>query len=133
VVIFDGLDEIFDPEAREQITRQIVAFADEYPQARIVVTSRVIGYRRKILTDAGFAHFTLQDLDGKQVATFADRWYGLAMSDRPDEARERRERILRSFQESASIRQLAGNPMLLTIMAIIGKPPGIAARAVEAL
>jgi len=121
VVIFDGLDEIFDPEAREQITRQIVAFADEYPRARIVVTSRVIGYRRRILTDAGFAHFSLQDLDGKQVAAFVERWYSLAMSDRPDEAQERRERILRSFEESASIRQLAGNPMLLTIMAIIGK------------
>ncbi len=121
VVIFDGLDEIFAPQEREQITRQIVGFAHNYPKARVVVTSRVIGYWRKILADAGFAHFTLQDLDEKQVATFADRWYGLAMSDRPDEAKERRERILRSFEESASIRQLAGNPMLLTIMAIIGK------------
>ena len=121
VVLFDGLDEIFDPEQRERITRQIVGFAGDYPKARIIVTSRVIGYRRKILTDAGFTHFTLQDLDEKQVETFASRWYDLAMSDRPDEARERRERILKSFKESASIRQLAGNPMLLTIMAIIGK------------
>jgi len=121
VVIFDGLDEIFDPAERERITRQIVGFASEYPKARIIVTSRVIGYRRKILEDAGFVHFTLQDLDEKQVTTFVDNWYGLALSDRPDEAKERRERITRSFKESASIRQLAGNPMLLTIMAIIGK------------
>jgi hypothetical protein len=121
VVIFDGLDEIFDPEQRERITRQIVGFCGDYPKARVIVTSRVIGYRRKILTDAGFTHFTLQDLDEKQVETFVNRWYDLAMSDRPDEAKERRERILKSFKESASIRQLAGNPMLLTIMAIIGK------------
>ncbi len=121
VVIFDGLDEIFEPDKREQITRQIVGFCNDYPKAHVIVTSRVIGYRRKILTDAGFTHFTLQDLDEKQVATFVKRWYDLAMSDRPDEAQERRERILKSFKESASIRQLAGNPMLLTIMAIIGK------------
>jgi len=121
VVIFDGLDEIFDPEERERITRQIVGFASDYSKAHILVTSRVIGYRRKILEDAGFTHFTLQDLDETQVATFVDRWYGLALSDRPEEAKERRERIMRSFKESASIRQLAGNPMLLTIMAIIGK------------
>lgn len=121
VVIFDGLDEIFDPEKREQITRQIVGFANDYPKVRIIVTSRTIGYRRKILTDAGFTHFTLQDLDEKQVETFVNRWYDLAMSDRPDEAKERKERILKSFKESPSIRQLAGNPMLLTIMAIIGK------------
>ncbi len=121
VVIFDGLDEIFEPDKREQITLQIVGFCNDYPKARVIVTSRVIGYRRKILTDAGFTHFTLQDLDEKQVETFVNRWYDLAMSDRPDEAKERRERILKSFKESASIRQLAGNPMLLTIMAIIGK------------
>lgn len=121
VVIFDGLDEIFDPEERERITRQIVGFASDYPKARIIATSRIIGYRRKVLADSDFAHFTLQDLDESQVAAFVSRWYDLALSDRPEEAKERRERILRSFKESASIRQLAGNPMLLTIMAIISK------------
>jgi hypothetical protein len=121
VVIFDGLDEIFEPEARERAARRIAGFAAGYPTARIIVTSRVIGYRRKILEDAGFAHFTLQDLDEKQVGEFVDRWYSLALDDRPGEARDRRERIMRSFSESPSIRQLAGNPMLLTIMAIIGK------------
>ncbi|HEV2912131.1 MAG TPA: DUF4062 domain-containing protein [Pyrinomonadaceae bacterium] len=121
VVIFDGLDEIFEPEARETVARRIAGFASDYPKARIIATSRIIGYRRKILEDAGFTHFTLQDLDEQQVATFVDQWYSLALSDRPDEARERRERIINSFKESPSIRQLAGNPMLLTIMAIIGK------------
>jgi HEAT repeat protein len=121
VVLFDGLDEIFDPGQREQVARQIAGFCNDYPKARVIVTSRILGYRRKILTDAGFTHFTLQDLDEKQVETFVTRWYDLAMSERPDEARERRERILKSFKDSASIRQLAGNPMLLTIMAIIGK------------
>jgi len=121
VVIFDGLDEIFEPEVRERITRQIVGFTNDYPKVRVIATSRIIGYARKILTDAGFTHFTLQDLDEKQVESFVSRWYDLAMSDRPDEAKERQERILKSFKESASIRQLAGNPMLLTIMAIIGK------------
>lgn len=121
VVIFDGLDEIFDPGLREQVTRQITGFCNDYSKARVIVTSRVIGYRRKLLTDAGFTHFTLQDLDGKQVKTFITHWYELAMSERLDDAKERSERILKSFQDSTSIRQLAGNPMLLTIMAIIGK------------
>nr|MBA3243011.1 HEAT repeat domain-containing protein [Acidobacteriota bacterium] len=121
VVIFDGLDELFDPESRERVAQRIAAFAVEHPRARIIATSRIIGYRRKILTDAGFAHFTLQDLDEQQVGTFADRWYSLALSDRPEEVTARRERIMRAFRESPSIRQLAGNPMLLTIMAIIGK------------
>lgn len=121
VVIFDGLDEIFDPEERETAARRVAGFAATYPKARVLVTSRVIGYRRKVLTDAEFSHFTLQDLDERQVEQFIDRWYALALGERPEEARARRERIMRSFKESPSIRQLAGNLMLLTIMAIIGK------------
>jgi len=121
VVIFDGLDEIFEPKLRETITNQIVGFTNTYPKARVIVTSRILGYRRKILSDAGFTHFTLQDLNEDQVQAFITKWYDLAMSDRPDEAKERSERILKSFADSASIHQLAGNPMLLTIMAIIGK------------
>src|SRR5215475_2902479 len=41
VVVFDGLDEIFDPKLRREITRRIEAFASRYRQIRVVVTSRV--------------------------------------------------------------------------------------------
>ena len=121
VVIFDGLDEVFDPGDRERISLTIVGFSNMYSKARIIVTSRIVGYQRRVLADAGFAHYTLQDLNRSQVESFIGRWYDLALSDRPDDAARRKLRILQSFDQSASVRQLAGNPMLLTIMAIIGK------------
>jgi len=121
VVLFDGIDEIFDLAEQETVTRQIAAFADSHPHARIIVTSRIIGYRRTILTQAGFRHFTLQDFDEQQVTDFVRQWYTLTLGNRPDEATARIERIRESFRRSPSIRQLSGNPMLLTIMAIIGK------------
>lgn len=121
VVMFDGIDEIFQPAEQEAITKQIIAFADAYPETRIIVTSRIIGYRRTLLTNAGFRHFTLQDLDEPQVTEFVRQWYTLTLGDRAGEAEARIERIRQSFAASPSIRQLAGNPMLLTIMAIIGK------------
>ncbi|MEA2202977.1 MAG: hypothetical protein QOI89_3690, partial [Solirubrobacteraceae bacterium] len=34
VVIFDGLDELFDPQRRETVARQIAGFAARYPRAR---------------------------------------------------------------------------------------------------
>ena len=121
IVIFDGLDEVFDPGDRARLSHAIVGFAHTYPNAGIVVTSRIVGYQRKTLTDAGFAHYTLQDLNREQVESFVRRWYDLALADRPDDAKRRMERILNSFDQSPSVGQLAGNPMLLTIMAIIGK------------
>jgi energy-coupling factor transporter ATP-binding protein EcfA2 len=121
LVIFDGLDEIFDPGERERASNLIIGFAANYPKIKIVVTTRIIGYQRRILTNAGFEHYTLQDLDEVQVTKFVNQWYSLALANRQQEAEARSERILESFRQSASIRQLAGNPMLLTIMAIIGK------------
>src|SRR5204862_7932597 len=87
-----------------------IAFAEAYPSARVIATSRIIGYRRSLLRNAGFAHFTLQDLDAKQVTAFVKQWYALTTPDRPDEAELRVKRIQESFDASESVRQLAGNP-----------------------
>ncbi|MCP2241900.1 DUF4062 domain-containing protein [Lentzea aerocolonigenes] len=121
LVVFDGLDEIFDPGRREEATKEIASFADRYPGVRVLVTSRVDGYHSRRLTDAGFVHHTLQDLDADQIADFLGSWYTLALHDRPGEAAQRRDRLLEAVRESRPIGDLAGNPLLLTILAIIGK------------
>ena len=82
VVIFDGLDEILDPDEREQVARQIVGFGEDYPTTRLIVTSRIVGYRRGTL-QAGFAHFTLQDLDEARIRRFVENWYRLVAPERP--------------------------------------------------
>lgn len=120
VVIFDGLDEVFDPRLREEVTAQIEGFAARYPQARVVVTSRVIGYRRQLLDAAGFGHWMLQDLDPQQVQTFITGWYARACPDDPVHAVRLRDRLLAAVTASPAVGELAGSPMLLTILAIIG-------------
>ena len=121
LVIFDGLDELFDPAERETVSRQIAGFAGQYEHVRVLVTSRIIGYRREILDGAGFRHYTLQDLDRAQVECFIRSWYELAFHQQPEEAEARCRRLAHAVDESQSIRELAGNPLLLTILAIIGK------------
>lgn len=120
-MIFDGLDELFDQREREVVSLQIAGFAAAYPQVRILVTSRIIGYRPRVLRDAGFGLHTVQDLDPRQVDAFLGSWYELALHDRPAMAVERRQRLATAITESPPIRELAGNPLLLTILAIIGK------------
>ncbi|HEX3527645.1 MAG TPA: NACHT domain-containing protein [Thermoanaerobaculia bacterium] len=121
LVLFDGLDEIFDPAERERVSQEIAGFADRYPRARIIVTSRPIGYSAHVLKGAGFRHFALQDLDDAQVEAFVRGWFRLTIPARPEEASERVERILRAMRQSRSVRLLAGNPMLLTIMALMAR------------
>jgi uncharacterized membrane-anchored protein YjiN (DUF445 family)/energy-coupling factor transporter ATP-binding protein EcfA2 len=123
LIIFDGLDEIFEPKERDKITQEIIGFALEYQdKARVLVTSRIIGYQANALQAADFREYTLQDLAPAQIKTFAQGWYKLLVfRDKPEESAYRYQRIETALQHSPAIRQLAGNPLLLTMIAIIAK------------
>lgn len=133
LMIFDGLDELFDQREREQVSLQIAGFAAAHPQARILVTSRIIGYRPRVLRDAGFGLYTVQDLDLRQVDAFLGSWYELALHDRPAMAAERRQRLASAISESPPIRELAGNPLLPDHPRDYRQTPGATARTVEGL
>jgi predicted NACHT family NTPase len=120
VVMFDGLDEIFDPGKREDVITAIHRFTNEYPRVRVIVTSRIIGYKPQRLQDAGFHHFILQDLNAEQIQDFVRRWHELTFTDAGEKARIR-DRMKRALAYSSTIRDLAGNPLLLTIMAILNR------------
>ncbi len=121
LVMFDGLDEIFDSADRERVMHEIGGFAQRYPKARIIVTSRPVGYKEQILRGAGFKHFGIQDLDNDQIETFVKGWFALTFPQDPGRVAQRIERVTGSVKHSKSIRLLAGNPMLLTIMALLAR------------
>ncbi len=56
IVIFEGLDEIFDPSQRENIEQQIIGFTTDHLKTRVITTSRIVGYKRRNLTNADFSH-----------------------------------------------------------------------------
>jgi hypothetical protein len=121
LVMFDGLDEIFDPTLRERIAREITGFMLEYEPARVLVTSRIAGFNSRPFNEAEFAVFTLDELDDDQIKTFVDGWFKVAYPSHPDEAEGRRKHVLETLRERPAIRALAGNPLLLTIIAIIAR------------
>ncbi|MBW4573391.1 MAG: HEAT repeat domain-containing protein [Tolypothrix carrinoi HA7290-LM1] len=120
LVMFDGLDEVFYPGKREDVINDIHRFTNEYPNVQVIVTSRVIGYKAQRLRDAEFRHFILQDLEAEQIQDFIYRWHELTFNDEADKLRKR-ERLQRGIEASKSIAELAGNPLLLTMMAILNR------------
>jgi len=119
-VLFDGLDEVFDPELRSQVETEIIQFTQRYPQTRVLLTSRIIGYQGDRLRAQEFRHFVLQDFSDTQVEDFINRWHEFAYP--PGQERERkRDRLKVALKNSTAIRQLAGNPLLLTMMAILNR------------
>ncbi|MCI0488865.1 MAG: NACHT domain-containing protein [Blastocatellia bacterium] len=118
MLLLDGLDEIFDRNRRNDAINDIHRFSNDYPDTPVIVTSRIIGYKQRRLSDANFRHFMLQDLDDAQIEEFLDRWHRTFVP----ESRERdakRHRIIRAIGESHAIRELADNPLLLTLMSML--------------
>ena len=120
VLLLDGLDEVFDPAERERVVNDIHRFSNDYKHVRIVVTSRTVGYQPARLRNADFRHFMLQDLDKDQIGSFLDKWHDVTF-DKPQEAETKRQRLDHAIKTSKSIAQLAGNPLLLTMMAILNR------------
>ncbi|WP_293113609.1 HEAT repeat domain-containing protein [Moorena sp. SIO4G3] len=115
-----GLDEVFEPGKRDDVITDIHRFTNRYPKVRVIVTSRVIGYKPRRLRNAQFRHVMLQDLDSKQIQTFIEHWHELTFTDQADKVRKR-ERLQKAIDTSSPIRQLAQNPLLLTMMAILNR------------
>ncbi len=120
VLLLDGLDEVFDVKIREAVVNEIQRFTSEYPDAPILLTSRVVGYQPQRMKDLGFRHFMLQDLDADQIRDFLDHWHNETF-ETEEQAAPKRDRLARAIRDSKPIAMLAGNPLLLTMMAILNR------------
>jgi hypothetical protein len=120
LVMFDGLDEVFDRTIQSTVIDDIIRFSQQYPKAQVVVTSRIIGYNPERLRHSGFQHFMIQSLDTDEIHEFIDRWYDLSMGSDPDKARLK-QRLKDAIANSQAITNLADNPLLLTMMAILNR------------
>lgn len=120
LVMFDGLDEVFDRTVQSIILDDIIRFSQQYSKARILITSRIIGYNPERLQHANFRHFTIQSLNRIEIYEFIDRWYTQALENDTDKLRLTK-RLKDAIANSKAIQNLADNPLLLTMMAILNR------------
>jgi energy-coupling factor transporter ATP-binding protein EcfA2 len=120
LMMLDGLDEVVDRQARRTVLKQIHDFTQDYPKVPVILTSRVIGYNTEDLGQAGFQHYMLQDLNQDQIDEFIEIWHGLTYGDAAERERKQ-DRLQRAVRQSRAIQELAGNPLLLTLMAILNR------------
>lgn len=120
-VAIDGLDEVVDPAARTRVARRIEDLAAEFPEDRLLVTSRLVGYRNNPL-GLDFSRVTLAEFDDDQALAFLRNWYaavdaesGLGQSTAT--SKRQAKSLWESINSSPGVRKLASNPLLLTIIA----------------
>jgi hypothetical protein len=118
ILLLDGLDEVFDPIRREELFSTVGRLATEYPNLRIVITTRPFGYTPATLEGRGFRHGFLQPLDNHQVVTFLNRWHASLADDNREQLKSR---LGAQIQREARLRELSGNPLLLTLMCLLNR------------
>jgi len=102
------------------VIEEISTFSARYVLSPVVVTSRILAYEPERLRNAGFVHATLEDFDDVQTRSFLQRWHSVAEED-PKERVRLQAQLERALDESRAIRDLSGNPLLLTMMAILNR------------
>ncbi len=122
LLLLDGVDEV--PEAqncRVRLKEKVEQFGRDFPQCRIVVTSRPYAYQDVEARLTGFDVRTLADFSPEQVQTFIGRWYEhVGQRDRslgPDNAERYAEQLQAAVEQNPRLADLAPRPLLLTLMA----------------
>lgn len=125
LLLVDGVDELV-PAQRPAVRRWLRGLLVEYPQLRVVVTSRPGAADRNWLAGEGFAPVLLERMSPLDVAAFCRRWHD-AMHDaaarsavtlpcRADELPEYERALLRQLDGRRHLRGLASSPLLCAML-----------------
>ncbi|MDX9955950.1 MAG: SUMF1/EgtB/PvdO family nonheme iron enzyme [Anaerolineae bacterium] len=126
-VLFDGVDEVASMVTRQRIARILEKFTGTYPANRYVVTSRIVGYTGGARLGADYAITTVRDFTDEDIARFARHWNRavelvLAGSETPAALRKAEAeatKLIKAIQGNPRVRELAVNPLLLTVIALV--------------
>jgi formylglycine-generating enzyme required for sulfatase activity len=119
LILLDGLDEVSDKNKRGLVRDSITAFADAYSENRFLVTCRILSYTDPAWRLSSFPDVTLARLSKEAITAFIDRWYGTLaqMGYMDSDWNKSRAEELRGA--ALNLIDLASNPMLLTVMAVV--------------
>jgi len=127
VVLFDGMDEVADPEQRRRVARIVEGFTRRYPENRYLVASRTAGYAGAARLGEDYYVTTVRDFDEEAIEQFVGKWslmveVVLAGKHSPTvekRAQDRAEELLKAITNSPRVTELAVNPLLLTVIALV--------------
>jgi len=124
LVLFDGLDEVGDEEHRELLVNSVHQFIERFPQNHFVVTSRAVGFDPLPWTIQNFNVMRILNYSVKRQEEFAGKWAKILahVHHRPEAGVIGR--INEAVFSNPAIRNLAANPLILTILVLLNESRG---------
>jgi len=141
LLLVDGLDEIHNDTERATFVDNLASFLLEYKKTRLVVTSREAGFNLVAPSLAKFCErWRLAPLEAGAITSLCHHWHKLMVGEAP-EAESESQKVAEALLNNQSLRRLAENPLLLTMLLVVkhgagGLPPdrvSLYGRAVEVL
>ena len=145
-LLLDGIDEVGDQGAREDLRKAVLDGLDRYPHCHWLLSSRIVGYDEvpfytserdvesrtqlerersresgqtgRKLKEEGIATCYVAPFDDRRITAFAHNWYSQRDA-APTRASENANHLVQAIHADESICRLARVPNLLTMMALI--------------
>ena len=116
-----------DFATRRWVARIIERFTIAYPRNRYVVTSRVVGYTGSARLGEGYVVTTVRNFTQSDIEHFVTHWnraveVALAGGETVyalGQAQQQSKALLEAIQNNERVRELAVNPLLLTVIALV--------------
>lgn len=123
LVMFDGLDEVFDGNDRLWVTQQIWSMVSINPGCRFVVTSRPHGYKSAPLPSV-VGLFEVVAFDRQQIRTFFRNWFSALNqvggdADASQQPEARSEALANEVFKRERLLAMARNPLLCTLIVLV--------------
>jgi len=125
LLLFDGLDEIADRQARARVAHSLAELARLSPGNRVIIGSRPAGVSesegalRPLFQRCQIQRFTPED-----VQRFFRFWYALDSELTAEQQRGKADALYTRVQGTPAILQLATTPLLSTILVLIWRKKG---------
>lgn len=124
LLLIDGLDEIGNEADRDNFVEQLRTFADLYPSANIIVSSRPTGF--SIVTKRLFHDFRkleIAPLEKEDIEKLCLKWNQVVRGDSA-EVRSEADALAQLIFSNERILRLAKNPLLLTTLLLVERRVG---------
>ncbi|MBK8263840.1 MAG: NACHT domain-containing protein [Nannocystis sp.] len=121
-ILLDGLDEVGDPDLREQVMECLRDLLRTWPKCQVIIASRPISLEPLRALD--FAHASVAPFGPDEIRAYVERWVHAYFENDPEKARgttEQRyaEQLIATLQSRQELRRLASAPVMLTCLCVV--------------
>ncbi len=135
LILLDGLDEVADKQTRIQVSKWIDNARKEWHNAPFIITSRFAGYLDESKLHGKVLELSVQDFNLEEIRFFLTQWFQtVEIALHTDEATaaevwqengaEKAKKLADDIEKSRHVRDMAVNPLLLQIIALIHQDRG---------